>query len=344
MVKVLLEKDIQRDLLQGKKIAIIGYGSQGHAHAQNLRDSGYDVVIGLRKGKSFEKAKEDGFTVLPVGEAVSMADVVMVLLPDESQPKVYEESIEPNLKSGAALVFAHGFNIHYGQVRPPADVDVFLVAPKGPGHIVRRTFTEGAGVPALYAIHQDVTGEAKELALSYAKGIGAARAGVLETTFKEETETDLFGEQAVLCGGLSQLVKTGFEVLTEAGYQPEAAYFEVLHEMKLIVDLMYEGGLSYMRYSISDTAQWGDFVSGPRVINNETKERMKEVLADIQSGKFAKDWILENQVNRPQFNAINNREKEHPIEKVGRELRALMPFIQKPEQEKEQEVKQLTKN
>lgn len=343
MVKVLHNEDIVRDVLQGKKVAVVGYGSQGHAHAQNLRDSGYDVVIGLREGKSYVRAKEDGFTVLPVAEAVSVADVVMLLMPDETQAKVYEESIKPNLKSGAALAFAHGFNIHFGQIVPPQDVDVFMVAPKGPGHLVRRTYEEGAGVPALYAVYQDATGEAKDLALSYSKGIGSARAGILETTFKEETETDLFGEQAVLCGGLTSLIKTGFEVLVEAGYQPEAAYFECLHEMKLIVDLLYEGGLSNMRYSISDTAQWGDFVSGPRVITDDTKERMREILSDIQTGQFAKGWILENQVNRPQFNAINAAEQNHPIEKVGAELRALMPFIKQSVKDQETKNKELVK-
>ena len=330
MSKVLYEKDIQTEVLQEKKIAVIGYGSQGHAHSLNLRESGFDVVIGLRPGKSQEKAEEDGFTVLNVADAVSQSDVVMILLPDESQAVVYKESIEPNLKEGDALVFAHGFNVHYGQVVPPANVDVFLVAPKGPGHLVRRTYQEGAGVPALYGIYQDVTGNARQLALAYSVGVGSARAGVLETTFQEETETDLFGEQAVLCGGVSGLVKAGFETLTEAGYQPEVAYFETLHEVKLIVDLMYEGGLENMRYSISDTAQWGDFVSGPRVINEETKARMKEVLDDVQSGEFAKGWILENQANRPKFNAINAQENNHPIEKVGRELRDLMPFVKQP--------------
>jgi ketol-acid reductoisomerase len=329
MVKVLYHNDIQDGVLKEKKIAVIGYGSQGHAHAQNLRDSGFDVIVGIRQGKSWEKAEEDGFVVKDVANATRQADVVMILLPDERQPQVYHEEIKPNLKSGAALAFAHGFNIHFHQVVPPHDVDVFLVAPKGPGHLVRRTYVEGAGVPALYGVYQDVTGKTKEIALAYAKGIGAGRAGILETTFKEETETDLFGEQAVLCGGLTSLIKAGFETLTEAGYQPEVAYFECLHEMKLIVDLLYEGGLEYMRYSISDTAQWGDFVSGPRVINEETKSRMKELLKEIQNGQFAKGWILENQANRPQFNAINERENNHPIEKVGKELRTLMPFIKK---------------
>jgi ketol-acid reductoisomerase len=331
MAKVLYNHDILEEVLKTKKIAVIGYGSQGHAHALNLKESGFDVVVGVRQGRSWNKAQEDGLDVRPVNEATAQADVVMVLLPDEQQPKVYQESIKDNLKPGAALVFAHGFNIHFNQVVPPANVDVFLVAPKGPGHLVRRTYQEGAGVPALFAVHQDYTGQARQIALAYAKGIGAARAGVLETTFQEETETDLFGEQAVLCGGLTSLVKAGFETLTEAGYQPEVAYFECMHELKLIVDLMYEGGLENMRYSISDTAQWGDFVSGPRVVNDETKARMKEVLHDIQTGVFAKGWILENQVNRPQFNAINAKENNHPIEKVGRELRELMPFV-KPQQ------------
>jgi ketol-acid reductoisomerase len=338
MAKVLYNGDIQEEVLQGKKVAIIGYGSQGHAHALNLKESGFDVVVGLRPGKSWDKAVEDGVEVTTVAEATAQADVVMVLLPDEMQPKVYEESIKPNLEAGNSLVFAHGFNIHFSQVVPPADVDVFLVAPKGPGHLVRRTYTEGAGVPALYAVYQDYTGQARDVALAYAKGIGSARAGVLQTTFQEETETDLFGEQAVLCGGTTALIKAGFETLVEAGYQPEVAYFECLHELKLIVDLLYEGGLENMRYSISDTAQWGDFVSGPRVVNEDTKARMKEVLTDIQTGAFAKGWILENQANRPQFNAINRAENNHPIEVVGRELRALMPFIKNPVNKKKEVV------
>lgn len=344
MAKVLYDNDINNQVLEGKKIAVIGYGSQGHAHAQNLRDSGYEVVIGLRAGKSQEKAEEDGFTVHPVDEAVKQANVVMILLPDEKQQQVYEASIKPNLKAGDALAFAHGFNIHFSQIVPPSDVDVFLVAPKGPGHLVRRTYEEGAGVPALYGIQQDVTGNARDIALAYASAIGAARAGVLETTFQEETETDLFGEQAVLCGGVTSLIKAGFETLTEAGYQPEVAYFECLHEMKLIVDLLYEGGLENMRYSISDTAQWGDFVSGPRVVNEETKARMKEILTDVQNGAFAKGWILENQAGRPQFNAINQAENKHPIEVVGRELRDLMPFVKQPIQAKQKEVKEYVKN
>ncbi|NGP45515.1 ketol-acid reductoisomerase [Bacillaceae bacterium SIJ1] len=325
--KVYYNGDVNDAAIQGKKVAIIGYGSQGHAHALNLKESGVDVVVGIRPGKSMEKAQEDGLEAVSVREAAEQADIVMILLPDEHQPKVYKEEIEPGLKEGNTLVFAHGFNIHFNQVVPPADVDVILVAPKGPGHLVRRTFTEGAGVPALYGIFQDVTGNAKDIALAYAKGIGGARAGVLETTFKEETETDLFGEQTVLCGGLSALVKSGFETLVEAGYQPEVAYFECLHELKLIVDLMYEGGLEGMRYSISDTAQWGDFVSGPRIIDAGTKERMRDVLTDIQNGTFAKGWILENQANRPEFTAINANESEHLIEKVGRDLRKMMPFV-----------------
>ena len=327
MVKVYYNGDINESVLNGKKIAVIGYGSQGHAHSQNLRDSGYQVVVGLRPGKSWEKAEQDGFDVKTVREASEEADLIMILLPDERQPEVYKNEIEPALTAGKSLIFAHGFNIHFRQIVPPEDVDVFLVAPKGPGHLVRRTYEEGAGVPALIGVYQDVTGNAKNLALAYAKGIGAARAGVLETSFKEETETDLFGEQAVLCGGVTSLVKAGFETLVEAGYQPEIAYFECMHELKLIVDLMYEGGLENMRYSISDTAQWGDFISGPRVINEETKKRMKEVLNDIQTGKFAKGWLLENQLNRPEFNAINAREKEHLLEVVGRELRKMMPFV-----------------
>ena len=330
MAKVYYDKDISTESLQGKTVAVIGYGSQGHAHAQNLRDSGHKVVVGLRKGKSFDKAKEDGFDVRTVGEAVKDADVTMVLLPDEGQQKVYEAEIKDNLKENSALAFAHGFNVHYNQIVPPDNIDVFLVAPKGPGHLVRRTYQEEAGVPALYGVFQDVTGKAADVAKAYAQGIGAARAGVLETTFQEETETDLFGEQAVLCGGLTSLVKSGFETLTEAGYQPEVAYFECLHELKLIVDLMYEGGLENMRYSISDTTQWGDFVSGSRVINEETKERMGDVLKEIQNGQFAKGWILENQAGRPQFNAINNSEYKHPITAVGQELRDLMPFVKNP--------------
>ncbi|MDV2684860.1 ketol-acid reductoisomerase [Alkalihalophilus lindianensis] len=327
MAKVFYNGDVNEAVLNGKKVAVIGYGSQGHAHALNMRESGVDVVVGLRKGKSWSQAEEDGFNVYTVREAAAQADLIMILLPDEHQPKVYKEEIEPELTPGKALAFAHGFNVHFNQIVPPETVDVFLAAPKGPGHLVRRTFEDGAGVPGLIAVYQDATGEAKDIALAYAKQIGSARAGVLETTFKEETETDLFGEQAVLCGGTTALVKAGFETLVEAGYQPEVAYFECLHELKLIVDLMYEGGLEGMRYSISDTAQWGDFVAGPQIVTDETKQAMKKVLTDIQTGKFAKGWILENQVNRPEFNAINESEKNHPIEVVGRELREMMPFV-----------------
>ncbi|MBB5148595.1 MULTISPECIES: ketol-acid reductoisomerase [Ureibacillus] len=327
MTKMYYHNEIDETVLREKKIAVIGYGSQGHAHAQNLKESGFDVRVGIRPGKSAEQAKEDGLAVKTVAEASKEADVIMILLPDEVQKAVYEAEIAPNLEPGNALVFAHGFNIHYQQIVPPADVDVFLVAPKGPGHLVRRTYTEGAGVPALIGVYQDATGNAKNLALAWAKGIGSARAGVLETTFKEETETDLFGEQAVLCGGVTHLIKAGFETLVEAGYQPESAYFECLHEMKLIVDLIYEGGFSNMRYSISDTAEWGDYVSGPRVITEDVKANMKKILEDIQSGKFAKEWLEENANGRPQYNEYKQKEKEHQIEKVGAELRQMMPFI-----------------
>ncbi|MET7017111.1 ketol-acid reductoisomerase [Bacillus mycoides] len=328
MAKVYYEKDVTVNVLKETKVAIIGYGSQGHAHAQNLRDNGFDVVVGLRKGKSWDKAKEDGFSVYTVAEAAEKADVVMILLPDELQPEVYEAEIAPNLQGGNSLVFAHGFNVHFDQVKPPANVDVFLVAPKGPGHLVRRTFAEGGAVPALFAVYQDATGVATEKALSYADGIGATRAGVLETTFKEETETDLFGEQTVLCGGVTALVKAGFETLVDAGYQPEVAYFECLHELKLIVDLMYEGGLENMRYSVSDTAQWGDFVSGPRVVTEDTKKAMGAVLAEIQDGTFARGWIAEHKAGKPNFQATNEKENEHEIEVVGRKLREMMPFVQ----------------
>jgi len=328
-VKLYYEKDADLGVLQNKTVAVIGYGSQGHAQAQNLRDSGVRVVIGLRPGKSAEKAKNDGFEVLSVAEAVKIADVVQILMPDETQAKVYREEIEPNLKQGAALMFSHGFNIHYGQIVPRPDMDVLLVAPKSPGHMVRRTYVEGFGVPGLIAIEQDATGNAMAIGLAYAKGIGCTRAGVIETSFREETETDLFGEQAVLCGGTAALVKAGFETLVEAGYAPEMAYFECLHELKLIVDLMYEGGLAAMRDSISNTAEYGDYVTGPRIITEETKKEMKRVLADIQSGKFARDFILENQSNRAMLTAIRRREAEHPIEQVGKQLRELMHWIKK---------------
>lgn len=327
MTKVFYDNTVTEDALQGKKIAVVGYGSQGHAHAQNLKDNGYDVVIGIRPGKSFDQAKEDGFEVYPVDEAVKQSDVVMILLPDEIQEQVYKEEIEPNLDEGNALVFAHGFNIHFKVIQPPANVDVFLVAPKGPGHLVRRTFTEGSAVPALYAVYQDATGKATQLALSYAKGIGATRAGVIGTSFEEETETDLFGEQAVLCGGVTKLIQSGFETLVEAGYQPEIAYFEVLHEMKLIVDLMYEGGMENMRYSISNTAEFGDYVSGERVITPDVKENMKEVLKDIQTGAFSDRFIKDNENGFEEFLRMRKEQQGHQIESVGRELRDMMPFV-----------------
>lgn len=309
-------------------------GFTSHAHAQNLKDNGYDVVIGIRPGRSFDKAKEDGFDVFPVAEAVKQADVIMVLLPDEIQGDVYKNEIEPNLEKHNALAFAHGFNIHFGVIQPPADVDVFLVAPKGPGHLVRRTFVEGSAVPSLFGIQQGASGQARNIALSYAKGIGATRAGVIETTFKEETETDLFGEQAVLCGGVSKLIQSGFETLVEAGYQPELAYFEVLHEMKLIVDLMYEGGMENVRYSISNTAEFGDYVSGPRVITPDVKENMKAVLTDIQNGNFSNRFIEDNKNGFKEFYKLREEQHGHQIEKVGRELREMMPFIKSKSIEK----------
>ncbi|ABY91337.1 MAG: ketol-acid reductoisomerase [Thermoanaerobacter sp.] len=330
MAKMYYDKDADLNLLKNKKIAIIGFGSQGHAHALNLRDSGLDVIVGLYEGsKSKERAEKEGLRVYTVEEAAKVADIIMMLIPDEKQAKVYKESIEKNLTEGKALAFAHGFNIHFKQIVPPKNVDVFMVAPKGPGHLVRRVYQEGKGVPNLVAVYQDYTGKAFEIALAYAKGIGGTRAGVIETTFKEETETDLFGEQAVLCGGVTELMKAGFETLVEAGYQPEIAYFECVHEMKLIVDLIYEGGFSYMRYSISDTAEFGDYMTGKRIITEETRKEMKKVLSEIQSGKFAKEWLLENQVGRPQYNAIKDKEANHLIEKVGKGLREMMAWIKK---------------
>lgn len=328
MAKMFYENDTNLGLLQGKKVAIIGFGSQGHAHALNLHESGVDVVVGLYEGsKSWDKVKEAGLEVATTAEAVKKADIIMILVPDEKQAKLYREEIAPYLEEGNALVFAHGFNIHFKQIVPPSNVDVFMIAPKGPGHMVRRTYTEGSGVPCLIAVEQDYSGKAKDLALAYANGIGGARAGVLETTFKDETETDLFGEQAVLCGGVTALIKAGFETLVEAGYAPENAYFECMHEMKLIVDLMYQGGMAAMRYSISDTAEYGDYVTGSRIITDETKKEMKQVLTEIQDGTFAKKWLLENQVGRPTFNAMRRMEAEHPIEKVGKELREMMSWI-----------------
>ena len=328
MAKMFYEKDTNLGLLQGKKIAVIGFGSQGHAHALNLHESGVDVIVGLYEGsKSWDKVKEAGLEVATTAEAAKKADIIIILVPDEKQAKLYREEIEPYLEDGNALVFAHGFNIHFKQIVPPSNVDVFMIAPKGPGHMVRRTYTEGSGVPCLIAVEQDYSGKAKDLALAYANGIGGARAGVLETTFKDETETDLFGEQAVLCGGVTALIKAGFETLVEAGYAPENAYFECMHEMKLIVDLMYQGGMAAMRYSISDTAEYGDYVTGSRIITDETKKEMKQVLTEIQDGTFAKKWLLENQVGRPTFNAMRRMEAEHPIEKVGKELREMMSWI-----------------
>lgn len=331
MAKIYEAKDANMEYLKGKTVAIVGYGSQGHSQAQNLRDSGVHVVIGLRQGPSWDQAKKDGFSVFNVDEAVKQADVVMLLMPDEVQAKVYKEQIAPYLKAGSALFFSHGFNIHFKQIQPPEDVDVVLIAPKGPGHLVRRVYEEGFGVPALIAVEQDASGKAKDLGLAYAKGIGATRAGVIETTFKEETETDLFGEQAVLCGGVTQLVKNGFETLTEAGYQPEIAYYECLHELKLIVDLMYEGGLAGMRYSISDTAEYGDYMSGKRVVGEASRQGMKEVLKEIQDGTFAEKWIKENKDGRGEFKRIAEAEKNHTLEKVGAELRKTMAWIDKKE-------------
>ncbi|AKA69094.1 ketol-acid reductoisomerase [Clostridium scatologenes] len=328
-LKVYYDKDANLELLKGKTVAVVGYGSQGHAHSLNLKESGVDVVVGLYKGsKSWKVAEEAGLKVMEAADAVKVADFVMMLVPDEKQSKLYKESVEPNLTEGKVLMFAHGFNIHFNQIVPPANVDVIMVAPKGPGHLVRREYQQGKGVPCLVAVHQDYSGKAMEYALAYAKGIGGARAGVLKTTFKDETETDLFGEQAVLCGGVTELIKAGFETLVDAGYAPENAYFECLHEMKLIVDLMYEGGLSRMRYSISDTAEYGDYCVGKRLITEETRKEMRQVLKEIQDGTFAKNWLLENQVNRPSFYAKRRQEQNQLIETVGKELRSMMPWVQ----------------
>jgi ketol-acid reductoisomerase len=327
MAKMYYEKDCNFALLNGKTIVVVGYGSQGHAHSQNLKDSGANVIVGLYEGsKSAQTAQKAGLTVMNTADAVKKADIVMILVPDEKQAAIYKKDIAPNLKSGAALAFAHGFNIHYGQIKPPADVDVMMVAPKGPGHTVRSQYLEGKGVPCLIAVEQDASGKAKELALAYAAGIGGARAGILETTFREETETDLFGEQAVLCGGVSALMKAGFETLVEAGYQPENAYFECIHEMKLIIDLVVQGGLSYMRYSISDTAEYGDYTVGSRIITEETKKEMKKVLTEIQEGSFARNWILENQSGRAYFESKRRLERQHLAEKTGADLRARMSW------------------
>ncbi|MDP1808281.1 MAG: ketol-acid reductoisomerase [Actinomycetota bacterium] len=329
MAKIYYEKDVDRGALAGKKIAVLGYGSQGHAHALNSKESGHSVVVGVRQGDSWLRAQKAGLEVMDPGSAVAQADVIVMLVPDQTQKKVYYDSVEPNLKPGNALIFAHGFNIHFGQIVPKPDIDVLMVAPKGPGHLVRRVYTEGGGVPGLIAVHQDATGNAHALGLAYAGAIGAARAGVLETTFEEETETDLFGEQVVLCGGLSEMIRAGFDTLVDAGYQPEIAYFECVHEVKLIVDLIHEKGITGMRDSISDTAEYGDLTRGPRIIDEYTRETMEEILGEIQSGEFAKEWILENQAGRPVFNAVRNRDANHLVEKVGRQLRSMMSWINK---------------
>jgi ketol-acid reductoisomerase len=328
-MKIYYDKDANLNQLKGKKIAIIGYGSQGHAQAQNLRDNGLHVIVSELKGtENFQFAVQDGFKPVTASEASKQADLIQILTQDHVQAKLYEMDVKPNLQKGKTLLFSHGFNIHYGQIVPSKEIDVVMIAPKGPGHLVRREFAKGAGVPSLIAIYQDFSKKAKQTALAYAKGIGATRAGVIETTFKEETETDLFGEQAVLCGGVTELMKAGFDTLVEAGYQPEIAYFECLHELKLIVDLIYEGGIPFMRYSVSDTAEYGDLTRGKRIITSETREEMKRMLKEVQTGSFAKEWILENQVGRPMFNALRKKEAEHPTEEVGKKLRSMMGWLQ----------------
>jgi ketol-acid reductoisomerase len=330
MARMYYDPDANLDLLNGKTVAVIGYGSQGHAHALNLKDSGVNVIVGLYSGsKSAAKAEAAGLKVLPVAEAAQAADWLMILLPDEVQKTVYKTEIEPHLQAGNVLFFAHGFNIHFGQVVPPAEVDVVMVAPKGPGHLVRRTYEQGQGVPCLFAVYQDASGQARDRAMAYAKGIGGTRAGILETTFREETETDLFGEQVVLCGGLCALIKSGFETLVNAGYQPELAYFECLHEVKLIVDLIVEGGLANMRDSISNTAEYGDYTRGPRIITDQTRTEMKKILSEIQSGQFAREFVLENQAGKPGFTSMRRQEAEHPIEEVGKDLRAMFSWLKK---------------
>ncbi len=327
-MKVYYDQDANLEILKNKTIAILGYGSQGHAQAQNLNDSGLKVIVGLLEtDPGWSQAQKDGLKVTTLPEASSQADIIQMLVPDEVQPEVYRENVKAHLKAGKALMFSHGFNIHFGQIIPPPMVDIFMVAPKSPGHLLRRMYKDGLGTPALIAVQQDVSGQAKEMALAYAKGIGCTRAGVFETTFKEETETDLFGEQAVLCGGVSELIKAGFDTLVEAGYAPEIAYFECLHELKLIVDLINEGGLTWMRYSVSNTAEYGDYMSGKRIINKHTRQEMKKILAEITSGEFARQWILENQANRPMFNASRRQEANHLIEKVGAKLRKMMPWL-----------------
>ena len=329
MVKIYYEKDADKKILKNKKIAIIGYGSQGHAHANNLKESGMNVIVSEVKGANWEKAVKAGFNVVTASEAAKKADVIMMLVPDEYMADIYKSEIAPNIKKGAYLGFAHGFNIHFGQIVPPTNVNVYMVAPKGPGHLVRSEYLSGSGVPCLIAIHQNPSKNAKSVALAYASGIGGARAGVIETTFREETETDLFGEQVVLCGGLTSLILAGFETLVDAGYSQEMAYFECLHEVKLIVDLIYEGGISTMRYSISNTAQYGDLTRGPRIVTEETKKEMRKILEEVQSGQFAREWILECRANKPVFNALTSKGEEHPIEKVGAKLRAMMPWLKK---------------
>lgn len=328
MIKVYKDKDVDTTVLQGKTVAVIGYGSQGHAQAQNMRDSGINVIVAEVEGTdNWKLAREHGFEPVSASEATQKADIIQILVPDEIQKFVYKDHIAPNLKSGKALVFSHGFNIHFGQIEPPADVDVYMVAPKGPGHLVRRMYEQGAGVPSLVAVHQDASGNARKLAFAHACGVGAGRAGMLETSFKEETETDLFGEQVILCGGLTSLIKAAFETLVDAGYSPQIAYFECLHEVKLIADLVYEKGITYMRYSISDTAEYGDLTRGPRIVTDETRQEMKAILSEIQEGRFAREWILENQAGRPAFKALRAKDAVHPIEKVGKELRDLMPWL-----------------
>jgi ketol-acid reductoisomerase len=329
-MKVYYENDADLSILKDKTIAIIGYGSQGHAHAQNLRDSGLNVIVGQRPGgENWNKAREDGFEPVSASEAAKKADMIQILVQDQYQPMVYENEVKSSLTQGKVLVFSHGFNIHFNQIAPPRDIDVVMVAPKGPGHLVRREYARGGAVPALFAVHQDYSGQAMEYALAYARGIGSTRSGVIQTTFEEETETDLFGEQAILCGGVSQLIRSGFETLVEAGYQPEVAYFECMHELKLIVDLLYEGGFSKMHYSISDTAEFGDYTRGKRVISPEVKNEMKKVLAEIQDGTFAREWILENKAGTPGFQAMRRKTHQHQIEEVGDRLRNMMPWLKK---------------
>jgi ketol-acid reductoisomerase len=328
-MKVYYDKDADIAKIKGKKVAVIGFGSQGHAHANNLKDSGIDVRVGLREGGSKKKAEVAGFTVMKPQDAAAWADIIMMLVPDELCADLYREQIAPSMKSGKYLAFAHGFNVHYGQVDPPDGVGVFMVAPKAPGHMVRYEYSQGRGVPMLIAVHRDVSGDTRDIALAYGSAIGGGHAGMIETTFREETETDLFGEQAVLCGGVTRLIMAGFDTLVEAGYPAELAYFECLHELKLIVDLIYEGGIANMRYSVSNTAQYGDLTRGPRIINEDTREEMRYILEEIQSGEFAKEWILENKVNRPVFNALTRRDEDHLIERVGKELRGMMSWLAK---------------